>query len=65
MGAAAWLVGASGNLGVSMFGSEMGGMSVELSGSVPRTLAFGLLVGGLAGFGGSLLAAARGAFGAR
>ncbi|GGN76563.1 hypothetical protein GCM10011579_057800 [Streptomyces albiflavescens] len=65
MGAAAWLVGASGNFGVSMFGSEMGGMSVELSGSVLRTLAFGLLVGGLAGFGGSLLAAARGAFGAR
>ncbi|MET7352781.1 streptophobe family protein [Streptomyces mirabilis] len=65
MGTAAWLVRASGNFGVSMFGSEMGGMSVELSGSVLRTLAFGLLVGGLAGFGGSLLAAARGAFGAR
>ncbi|MFF0042339.1 streptophobe family protein [Streptomyces mirabilis] len=65
MGTAAWLVRASGNFGVSMFGSEMGGMSVELSGSVLRTLAFGLLAGGLAGFGGSLLAAARGAFGAR
>ncbi|MFE4819161.1 streptophobe family protein [Streptomyces sp. NPDC056704] len=65
MGTAAWLVGASGNFGVSMFGSEMGGMSVELSGSVPRTLAFGLLAGGLAGFVGSLLAVARGALGAR
>ncbi|MEU1030430.1 streptophobe family protein [Streptomyces mirabilis] len=65
MGTAAWLVRASGNFGVSLFGSEMGGMSVELSGSVPRTLAFGLLAGGLAGFGGSLLAAARGALGAR
>lgn len=65
MGAAAWLVGASGNFGVSMFGSEMGGMQAELSGSVLRTVAFGLLVGGLAGFGGSLLAAVRGAFGAR
>ncbi|WP_405547456.1 MULTISPECIES: streptophobe family protein [Streptomyces] len=65
MAAAAWLVGASGNFGISMFGSEMGGMRAELSGSVLQTVAFGLLVGGLAGFGGSLLAAVRGVFGAR
>ncbi|MFF3330038.1 streptophobe family protein [Streptomyces sp. NPDC002888] len=65
MGAAAWLVAASGNFGVSMFGSEMGGMRAELSGSVLLTAAFGLLVGGLAGFGGSLLATVRGGFGAR
>ncbi|MFC9915238.1 streptophobe family protein [Streptomyces sp. NPDC059862] len=65
LGAAAWLVGASGHFGVSMFGSEMGGMQAQLSVSVLRTVVFGLLVGGLAGFAGSLLAAVRGDRGAR
>ncbi|GGR15392.1 hypothetical protein GCM10010251_34370 [Streptomyces aurantiogriseus] len=65
LGVAAWLVGASGHFGVSMFGSEMGGMRAELSGSVLRTVVFGLLVGALAGFAGSLLSALRGARGAR
>lgn len=65
LGLAAWLVGASGNFGVSMFGSQMGGMEAELSGSVLRTVVFGLLVGGLAGFAGSLLSAVRGFRGPR
>ncbi|WP_244373979.1 streptophobe family protein [Streptomyces griseorubiginosus] len=60
LGAGAWAVGASGHFGVSMFGSEMGGMRGELSGSVLRTVVFGLLVGSLAGFAGSLLARTRG-----
>ncbi|WP_228034483.1 streptophobe family protein [Streptomyces spongiae] len=59
LGGAAWLVGASGHFGISMFGSEMGGMQAELSGSVLRTVLFGLLAGGLAGFGGSILSAVR------
>jgi hypothetical protein len=59
LGGAARLAGASGNFAVSMFGSEMGGMRAELGGSVLRTLVLGLVVGGLAGFGGSLLAAGR------
>ena len=54
LGSAAWLAGASGNLGVSMFGSEMGGTRAELSGSVLWTVVFGLLAGGVAGFLGSL-----------
>ncbi|WP_435219181.1 streptophobe family protein [Streptomyces sp. bgisy034] len=66
LGVAAWLVGASGRFGVSVFGSEMGGMQAELSGSVLRTVVFGLLVGGLAGFVGSLpTAALRGGRAAR
>jgi hypothetical protein len=65
LGAGAWLVGASGHFGVSMFGSEMGGMRAELSGSVLWTVAFGLLVGGLAGFAGSLLSAVRGGRGSQ
>ncbi|MEU1520322.1 streptophobe family protein [Streptomyces sp. NPDC005811] len=60
LGAGAWLVGASGHFGVSMFGSQMGGMQAELSGNVLRTVAFGLFVGGLAGFAGSLLSEVRG-----
>ncbi|MEV8538194.1 streptophobe family protein [Streptomyces sp. NPDC051572] len=55
LGSAAWLAGASGHFGVSMFGSEMGGMRAELSGSVLWTVVFGLLGGGVAGFLGSLL----------
>ncbi|MCW8378665.1 streptophobe family protein [Streptomyces justiciae] len=58
MGAAAWLVGSSGNFGISMFGSEMGGMRAELTGSVLQTVALGLLFGALVGFAGSLLATA-------
>ncbi|WP_405950705.1 streptophobe family protein [Streptomyces prunicolor] len=54
LGSAAWLAGASGNLGVSMFGSEMGGTRAELTGSVLWTVLFGLLAGGVAGFLGSL-----------
>ncbi|WP_234337013.1 streptophobe family protein [Streptomyces xylophagus] len=50
LGSAAWLAGASGNFGVSMFGSEMGGMRAELTGSVLWTVMFGLPAGGLAGF---------------
>lgn len=65
LGVAAGLVGASGHFGVSMFGSEMGGMQAELSGSVLRTVMLGLLVGGLAGFAGSLLSALRGGRGSR
>ncbi|MER7178998.1 streptophobe family protein [Streptomyces hyaluromycini] len=65
LGLAAWLAGASGNFGVGMFGSRMGGMEAELSGSVFRTVVFGLLVGGLAGFAGSLLAGVRGIRGPR
>ncbi|MDD9376893.1 streptophobe family protein [Streptomyces sp. ZAF1911] len=61
LGGVAWLAGASGNFGISMFGSQMGGMQAELAGSVLQTAAFGLLVGGLAGFAGSLLHTARGA----
>ncbi|WP_460062552.1 streptophobe family protein [Streptomyces sp. YKOK-I1] len=60
LGVTAWLVSASGHFGISMFGSEMGGTRAELTGSVLRTILFGLLLGALAGFGGSLLAAARG-----
>lgn len=60
LGGAAWLAGVSGNFGISMFGSEMGGMRAEIGGSVLRTVAFGLLVGALAGFAGSLTSAARG-----
>ncbi|MEU0073825.1 streptophobe family protein [Streptomyces sp. NPDC006332] len=60
LGLAAWVVDASGNLGISMFGSQMGGMRAELSGSVLRTLVFGLLVGAVAGFVGSLLSVVRG-----
>ncbi|MET9793655.1 streptophobe family protein [Streptomyces canus] len=59
LGAGAWLVGASGHFGISMFGSEMGGMQAELSGNVLSTVVFGLLVGSLAGFAGSLLSAVR------
>jgi hypothetical protein len=65
LGVATWLVGASGRFGVSVFGSEMGGMKAELSGSVLRTVVFGLLVGGLAGFAGSLLSAVRSDHGPR
>ncbi|MGW0835696.1 streptophobe family protein [Streptomyces prunicolor] len=54
LGSAVWLAGASGNLGVSMFGSEMGGTRAELTGSVLWTVLFGLLAGGVAGFLGSL-----------
>ncbi|MFF4806333.1 streptophobe family protein [Streptomyces sp. NPDC001351] len=60
LGLAAWLAGASGNFGVSMFGSTMGGVEAELSGSVLLTVVFGLLVGALAGFAGSVLSAVRG-----
>ncbi|MEV5843544.1 streptophobe family protein [Streptomyces sp. NPDC051985] len=60
LGLAAWLVGASGQFGVTMFGSTMGGMRAELSGSVLLTVVLGLLVGGAAGFAGSLLCAVRG-----
>ncbi|WP_406432409.1 hypothetical protein OHB00_07170 [Streptomyces sp. NBC_00631] len=60
LGMAAWLVGASGHFGVSVLGSEMGGMRAELSGGVLRTVVFGLLVGALAGSAGSLLSAVRG-----
>ncbi|MFF5298093.1 streptophobe family protein [Streptomyces sp. NPDC013161] len=55
LGTAAWLAGASGHFGVSMFGSEMGGTRAELSGGVLWTVVFGLLAGGVAGFLGSLL----------
>ncbi|MFI6617788.1 streptophobe family protein [Streptomyces sp. NPDC050528] len=55
LGSAVGLAGASGHFGVSMFGSEMGGTRAELSGSVLWTVVFGLLVGGVAGFLGSLL----------
>ncbi|WP_405990688.1 streptophobe family protein [Streptomyces sp. NBC_00986] len=55
LGSAAWPAGASGHIGVSMFGSEMGGTRAELSGSVLWTVVFGLLAGGVAGFLGSLL----------
>jgi len=55
LGSAAWLAGASGNFGVSMFGSEMGGTRAELTGGVLWTVVFGLLAGGVAGFLGSLL----------
>lgn len=55
LGSAAWLAGASGHFGVSMFGSEMGGTRAELSGGVLWTVVFGLLAGGVAGFLGSLL----------
>lgn len=65
LGTAAWLAGSSGHFSVSMFGSEMGGMRAELSGSVLRTVAFGLLVGVLAGFAGSLLASVRGGRGSQ
>ncbi|MFE2421988.1 streptophobe family protein [Streptomyces hokutonensis] len=65
LGLSAWLAGASGNFGVGMFGSRMGGMEAELSGSVLRTVVFGLLVGGLAGFAGSLLSGVRGIRGPR
>ncbi|MEU3337728.1 streptophobe family protein [Streptomyces sp. NPDC006668] len=60
LGAGVWAAGVSGHFGFSMFGSEMGGMRGELSGSVLRTVVFGLLVGSLAGFAGSLLARTRG-----
>ncbi|MFI6548484.1 streptophobe family protein [Streptomyces prunicolor] len=59
LGSAVWLAGASGNLGVSMFGSEMGGTRVELTGSVLWTVLFGLPAGGVAGFLGSLGSLAR------
>jgi hypothetical protein len=65
LGGAAWSASASGNFGISMFGSEMGGMRAELSGSVLWTVVFGLFVGGLAGFAGSLLSAGRGGRGPR
>ncbi|MFF7309127.1 streptophobe family protein [Streptomyces sp. NPDC008137] len=55
MGAACALAGASGRFGVTMFGSEMGGKRALLEGSVPWAMAGGLVVGALAGFGGSLL----------
>ena len=55
LGSAAWLAGASGHFGVSMFGSEMGGTRAELAGSVLWAVVFGLLAGGVAGFLGSLL----------
>ncbi|MFF3372202.1 streptophobe family protein [Streptomyces sp. NPDC002680] len=55
MGAAAWLAGASGQFGVSMFGSEMGGTRAQLTGSVLLTVVFSLLVGGVAGMAGCLL----------
>ena len=54
LGSAVWLAGAFGNLGVGMFGSEMGGTRAELTGSVLWTVLFGLLAGGVAGFLGSL-----------
>ncbi|MET8943188.1 streptophobe family protein [Streptomyces sp. NPDC004542] len=60
LGGAAWLARASGSFGVSMFGSETGGMRGELSGSVPHAVVYGLLVGSLAGFAGSLLSTVRG-----
>ncbi|WP_281176148.1 streptophobe family protein [Streptomyces hokutonensis] len=60
LGLATWEVGASGNFGISMFGSEMGGMRAELSGSVLTTVGFGLLIGAAAGFAGSLLSVVRG-----
>ncbi len=58
--AASWLAGASGRFGISTFGSELAGTRAELSGSVLWTAAFGLLLGSLAGFAGSLAAASRG-----
>ncbi|WP_230396409.1 streptophobe family protein [Streptomyces blattellae] len=60
LGVATWLVGASGDFGVGMFGSTMGGMQAALSGNLLSTLFFGLIVGALAGFAGSLLATWRG-----
>ncbi|MGW1609143.1 streptophobe family protein [Streptomyces sp. NPDC002285] len=60
LGGATWLAEASGHVGVSMFGSEMGGMQAELSGSLLRTTTFALLAGAVTGFAGSLLAAAHG-----
>lgn len=65
LGGVAWMAGGSGNLRISMFGSEMGGMQAELSGSVLWTVVLGLLVGGLAGFAGSLLFAGHGDRGSR
>ncbi|WP_406430345.1 streptophobe family protein [Streptomyces sp. NBC_00631] len=65
LGMAAFLVAASGHFGVSMLGSQMGGMRAELSGSVLRTVVFGLLAGALAGFAGSLLSAVRSGRGSR
>ncbi|WP_416976551.1 streptophobe family protein [Streptomyces sp. T028] len=55
MGAAAWLAGASGHFGITMFGSEMGGTRAELTGNVLVTVVFGLLVGGVAGLAGCSL----------
>ncbi|MEV0176614.1 streptophobe family protein [Streptomyces sp. NPDC050803] len=65
LGGVVQLAGASGNFGISMFGSAMGGTQAELSGSVLRTVGCGLLVGGLAGFAGSALSRLPGGRGSR
>ncbi|WAZ22895.1 streptophobe family protein [Streptomyces cinnabarinus] len=60
LGAGAWLSGASGEFGVSVFGSPMGGVQAELSGDVLGPVLLGLLAGAAAGAAGSTLAALRG-----
>jgi hypothetical protein len=65
LGGTAWLAGLSGHFGISMFGSEMGGMRAELTGGILWTALFGLVVGGVAGLTGSLLSARRGGRGSR
>jgi hypothetical protein len=55
LGLASWVVQADGQISASIFGSEMGGMHAELSGSVPMAFVLGLVAGAMAGFVGSLL----------
>jgi len=55
LGLASWLVQADGQISARMFGSEMGGMHAELSGSAPTAFVLGLVAGAMAGFAGSLL----------
>ncbi|MET8979989.1 streptophobe family protein [Streptomyces sp. NPDC004539] len=54
-GVACVLAEASGRFGASMFGSEMGGTRARFDGSLPMTLAGGLIAGFVAGMAGSLL----------